>query len=115
MSPVLRVGSDVVHIARFKRVITQTPAVRRRIFLPRELKGASSERLAGTFAAKEAVMKALAIKAGRWQEIEIARARNGKPRLILRRQPRKKLLAHDLSIAHDGDYAVATAVFLISL
>ncbi len=108
----IRVGCDVVAIPRFTKILLRTPAMRRRIFLPRETKGASIERLAGIFAAKEAVMKATGIPAGKWHDIEISHTRAGRPRVKLSR-PSASGYTCDLSIAHDGDYAFAVVVCLI--
>lgn len=61
---VVGVGIDVVEIARFARVLQRTPGIVGRIMGPaeqRDLGGRSVDpgTLAGRFAAKEAVMKAL--------------------------------------------------------
>ncbi len=103
----IRVGCDIVPIARFKRILTRTPGMRSRIFLPQELKNASLERLAGIFAAKEAAVKALGLPPGSWHEIEIIYHKTGKPQLQLLSRTKKYIISHDLSIAHDGDYAIA--------
>jgi phosphopantetheine--protein transferase-like protein len=68
--------------------------------------------LAGMFAAKEAVIKALAMKAGEWRKIEIGKNNHGRPEARLADFSRR-IVAHDLSISHDGEYAVAAAVFLL--
>ncbi len=57
------------------------------------------ESYAGRFAAKEAVMKALGRGWGakvRWLDIEVARARSGKPEVVLHDKTAK--LAEDLGI-----------------
>lgn len=101
----MRTGVDLVHIPRFQKILARTPATKRRIFLPQEARDATREELAGTFAAKEAVMKALGIAAGNWQRIEIKRQKKGKPFFLLHGFPKPR--ACDLSIAHDGDYVFA--------
>lgn len=107
----MKVGCDIVYIPRFKKVIGRTPGIRRRIFLPEEEKDASPEHLAGIFAAKEATMKAIGIPAGRWHDIEIDYYESGRPKIKLVGNSVSKYTC-DLSIAHDGDYAVAYVVFL---
>lgn len=114
-------GCDIVSIPRFRKILVRTPAIRRRIFLPEEEKGASMERLAGIFAAKEAVIKAFGIPAGRWHEIEVSYHKNGKPQIKLLGRSASKLKGilgsgaskcrGEVSIAHDGDYAMAFVVF----
>ncbi len=100
----IKIGCDLVFIPRFKKILLRTPAVRRRIFLPQEEKNASVNTLAGIFAAKEAAVKAFGVPAGRWQEIEIYHEKNGEPRIRIKGRKCK------VSIAHDGDYAMALVV-----
>ncbi len=70
-------------------------------------------RYAATWAAKEAVYKAIkqwepAVPMG-WKTIEITRQRiGGKPEAVLHKHPGKFTLS--LSISHDGDYAWAIAL-----
>ena len=109
----VKIGCDVVHISRFKKVLTRTPLARRRIFLSKEDSNASFEQLAGIFAAKEAVIKALELKVGRWREIEIVKSKNGRPKIKLKRSNRQ-IINQDISISHDGDYAIAVAIFYVT-
>jgi len=65
----LGIGTDLVEIARVERALTRYPRLARRIFTEAELAEASERRrpgryLAGRFAAKEAVVKALALGPG---------------------------------------------------
>lgn len=108
----MKIGCDIVHIPRFKKIMARTPAMRSRIFLSQEEKGASVEKLAGIFAAKEAVIKALGLKAGDWPKIEIVKDKNGRPGIRLANSPRN-IISQDLSISHDKNYALAFAVFLV--
>lgn len=104
----MKIGCDIVHIPRFKKILARTPAMRQRIFLPQEERGASIEKLAGVFAAKEAVIKALGVPPGRWQEINISYDKTGRPQVLGGLASKYE---GDLSIAHDGDYVVAFVVF----
>ena len=109
----LRLGCDLVNLTRFKKILMRTPAMRGRIFLPSEEKDASLETLAGIFAAKEAVIKALGFSAGRWRDIEISARADGKPGIrVLEEKRATGYQAVDLSISHDGDYVIA---FVVSL
>jgi len=116
----LRSGIDLVEIARLEGV---EPAIRarflRRIFTPQELEDArdSNQHLAGRFAAKEAVVKALGCGIGpvSWQEIEIRRGPNGEPLLELHGKARQLaddqgLTTWSVSISHTNAHAVAMAV-----
>jgi holo-[acyl-carrier protein] synthase len=117
---VLRSGVDLFEIARLTRL---APDVRQRfihrIFTEKEnlLVGQSDASLAGRFAAKEAVAKALGCGIGpvAWHEIEIDRGAAQEPVLILHGNAQK--IADDLglqtwsiSISHTDSHAVALAV-----
>ena len=117
---ILRTGVDMIEIARLD---TLQPRIRTRflarVFTPLELGESEgrSQSLAGRFAAKEAVAKALGCGIGpiSWQEIEIQRGSSGEPRLQL--TGKAQVLAHELglenwsvSISHSKEYAIAVAV-----
>lgn len=107
---IIKTGCDIVEIAKFKRSIKRSLDT---IFSSHELAGTPNmETLAGIFAAKEAVIKALEMKAGDWQKIEIVKNKSGRPEAKLL-EADNKILSHDISISHDGGYAMAVAVFLI--
>jgi len=63
--------------------------------------------LAGTFAAKEAVFKALNRKNILQSSIEIRRKPSGRPTIWMKNKEQKKIL---VSISHTGQIAVAVAV-----
>jgi holo-[acyl-carrier protein] synthase len=76
-----------------------------------------AERLAGRFAAKEAVSKALGvgIRTLRWRDIEVLPDRRGKPHVTLHgtaaRMAERQGLGHfDISITHSRSDAVAFVV-----
>ncbi len=52
------IGVDVVDLARFERAVARTPKLRDRLFAESE-RGLPLRSLAGRFAAKEALIKAL--------------------------------------------------------
>ena len=118
--PLLRTGIDLVEISRLE---TLAPAIRerflQRVFASEELevcRGLSAS-LAGHFAAKEAVAKALGCGIGRvgWREIVIRRGNQGEPVLELRGNARQianeqGLNTWSISISHSRDHAVAVAV-----
>jgi phosphopantetheine--protein transferase-like protein len=104
----IKCGIDLVFIPDFKKRVARGGAgFLKRIFLESELKNTEVTHLAGVFAAKEVVMKALGIKAGDWHKIEVSYDKNGKPKA---RILGKKVKNCDLSISHAGDYAVAVFV-----
>jgi|SRR3989344_1476498 len=111
----VKVGNDIVYIPKFQKSFQRYPKkFRRDIFCESELKNQDTQHLAGIFSAKEAVVKALDLKASKWKLIEILNFDTGKPFVKLH----KKISSHniessDISISHHGDYVTAVAVFLI--
>lgn len=110
----ISVGNDIVDVTRFRNKIWKNKNMLENIFLPSEMKNKDVKHLAGLFAAKEAVTKALDLKPGRWSDIEISHGKNGKPQVILSSELRKRVVDCSLSVAHDGKYAVATVVVLLN-
>ena len=111
----IKTGCDIVHISRFKKFAANGDSYfLNKIFSSHELAASSNiHTLAGFFAAKEAVLKALELSPGEWQKIEITKDASGRPRTSLNDIP-INIINHDISISHDGDYAMAVAMFLIS-
>ena len=102
----IKTGCDIVEIKRFSKVDKK---VLDKIFTKSELKNKKAESLAGIFAVKESVRKIFNDLT--WHDVEIKKENNGKPNLILHKK--KNILSQDISISHDGEYAIATAVFLM--
>jgi len=115
-------GIDLIEIERFEKL---TPAIRER-FIHRvltekerlEVKDSNAS-LAGKFAAKEAVVKAIGCGIGpiSFQDMEILHDENGRPLLNLNNDALKiirelRLKEWSLSISHSRQYAVAAATFL---
>lgn len=107
----IKVGTDLINITRFKNALNK---IQDRVFLPSELKNLEIQHLAGIFAAKEAVIKALNLKPGVWHNIEISNKKSGKPVVKLSEDLIKnKIINYDLSISHDNKYSIATFVVLL--
>ena len=117
------VGVDIIEVARIHRATARWgDGFLSRVFTPGERRHAgasrvSAERLAGRFAAKEAVMKALGLGWSRmaWREIEIGGDSEGRPVVRLRGRAaraasRLGVRACLVSISHTRDLAVAHAV-----
>ena len=117
---ILRTGVDIIEIQRFESL---NPAIRerflQRVFTPSELNEARGlwSSLAGRFAAKEAVAKALGCGIGpiAWKEIEIRLGQQGEPILELHGAARQlaeelALQTWSISISHTRQQAVAMAV-----
>lgn len=116
----LRSGIDLIDIERLENL---NPAIRQRflerVYTPEELEDARGlwPSLAGRFAAKEAVAKALGCGIGPvgWKEIVIRRGSQGEPVLELRGNARRLadqlgLDTWTISISHSRAQAVAVAI-----
>lgn len=112
---IVGVGVDVVDVARFERVLDRTPGLRRRLFtlVERELPVLS---LAGRFAVKEALAKALGSPPGlRWLDASVHRGEHGAPRLevcgtVEARADELGVASFHVSISHDAGVAVGLVV-----
>lgn len=121
----VRVGIDLVCIARLERLLDDHDAARQDVFTERELdycqrKRRCADHLAARFAAKEAVLKALGTGmtgGARWTDVEVLNTQNGRPTVQLHgrvatRAERRGLCELDLSLSHSGGLAVASVVSL---
>ena len=118
------IGTDLVDIDRFRRVMRRRPSVAARLFTEHELAYAGraadpSARLAARFAAKEATLKSLGLGLGgmRMSEIEVVRAEGGQPGLLLHGDASTTASARGvarwlLTISHTDRIAQATVVAL---
>lgn len=116
----LATGIDLLEINRLHDAIaTHGERFLQRVFTPRELEVTAQkvESLAGRFAAKEAVAKALGCGVGdvSWKEIEILRVESGAPQLVLhgaaqRMAHEQGLTTWSLSLSHSQSHAVAMVV-----
>jgi holo-[acyl-carrier protein] synthase len=124
---IVGIGVDLVEVERIQKALEDARIGKRfrdRVFTPKEVqycekKGRGRyESYAGRFAAKEAVMKALGRGWGasvRWLDIEVARARSGKPEVVLHDKTAR--LAYELgirrwalSISHTGQHGLAYVI-----
>ncbi len=112
---ILGVGVDLVDISRFERALNRAPRLAERLFTENEAQ-ASTRTLAGRFAAKEALVKALGGPAGlRWSELQVSKNSAGRPVFLASGQSAVTLaqagvVRLQLSISHDGGMACAFVV-----
>jgi len=116
----LRTGIDLIEISRLEKLQAEIRTrFLKRVYTAKELAeaGNSNATLAGRFAAKEAVAKALGTGIGpvSWQDIEIVQGSSNEPVLILhgsaqRLAKEQQLATWSISISHNQTYAVAVAV-----
>ena len=113
-------GVDVVELSRFRQAIARGgSAFLRRVFTKQEEAYARARRrttllhLAGRFAAKEAVIKAISqIDPKRtlaMNQVEVRNDRWGRPHIILRDGRRGRMKVH-VSLSHVDSVAVASAI-----
>jgi holo-[acyl-carrier protein] synthase len=117
---VLATGVDMIEIERVARAAERHGArFRARFFTSQELAYCQGrgDRLAGRFAAKEAVAKALGtgIGAVRWTDIEVVCDERGRPHLILHHEAAALattlgLKEWSISLSHTATHAIALAV-----
>lgn len=121
---VVGIGTDLVDVNRFRAVLRRRPSVADRLFTAGERTYAEratdpAARLAARFAAKEATLKALGYGLGgmRMADIEIIRADDGRPELVLHGDARSTANGHGVgrwlvSLSHTDHLAQATVVAL---
>ncbi len=101
-----RIGIDMVHLPEFKNRMGQ--AEMERVFTEEELRdNPRIESLAGLFAAKEAFFKALGRPVD-WKDIRIEKDTQGRPHLHSPHLSDQH--EADVSISHEGEYAIAAVV-----
>lgn len=112
---IVGIGVDVVDLERFATSLERTPTLRSRLFTPAEAE-LPLESLAGRFAAKEALAKAMGAPAGlSWLDFEVVSSPQGAPSFVLHGAAPERLEALGigtihLSISHDVSIATAFVV-----
>ena len=108
-------GVDITEVRRLRQAVEKWGAeFLNRVFTKDELENAKSrgslyQHLAGRFAAKEAVFKALGDEGLTWRDVQILNDAEGKPCCRILNGRGKKIDIH-VSISHVKNYAVASAV-----
>ena len=109
------IGVDVVDLARFERAVARTPRLRERLFAQSE-RDLPLRSLAGRFAAKEALMKALGDATGiGWHDMEVVSDGEGNPGFVVHglveaAVVRRGITNLHLSMSHDAGVAIAMVV-----
>lgn len=108
-------GVDITEVRRLRQAVEKWGNdFLSRIFTVKELQNAKLrasyfQHLAGRFAAKEAVFKAVGEKTLGWKDIQILNDKDGKPYCEFLNSKGNKLEVH-ISISHVKTYAVASAI-----
>ncbi|EPY2281908.1 holo-ACP synthase [Clostridium sporogenes] len=117
------IGTDITEIRRIQKAITRNKNFTNKLFTKDEMdlwekKNFKIEFIAGRFAAKEAISKALGtgIRDFSFKDIEIINNELGKPQVILKPKAEdiitkiSKSYKIHLSISHEKEYAIAYAL-----
>ncbi len=113
----MKIGTDIIQIKRIEKSIERFGDTFKEKFLtPQEIERAKKvESIAGLWAAKEAIAKALGCGIGTaltFQDISISKDKRGAPFFTLSTKAQKihAIKTASLSISHDGGFAIAVAV-----
>lgn len=99
------IGVDLVYLPEFQaRLEAGGDTLLEKMFVLEELGDRSTEHLAGVWAAKEAIRKIISETPKQWTDIRLSCDPNGRP------SARYQDVLYDISISHQGDYAVAVAM-----
>ena len=114
------VGIDIIEVERVRKVYEHHgERFLQRVFTPREVQQCRGKitRLAGRFAAKEAISKALGtgLHGVAWREMEIVQLRSGRPTVTLHGNAKQRaellgISAFDVSMADLVQFSIAIAV-----
>jgi holo-[acyl-carrier protein] synthase len=108
-------GVDITEVRRIRQAVEKWGKdFLERVFTDKEIKNAKTktsfyQHLAGRFAAKEAIFKAMGDNQLSWQDIQIHNDQQGKPVCLFLNGKGKDINVH-ISISHVKTYAVANAV-----
>ena len=112
---IIGTGVDITEVRRLRQAVEKWGSgFLDRVFTKEELENAKTrgslyQHLAGRFAAKEAVFKALGDKELNWKDVQILNDKEGKPHCVILNNKNKKIDVH-ISISHVKTYAVANAI-----
>jgi holo-[acyl-carrier protein] synthase len=114
---ILGTGVDITEVRRLRQAVEKWgEAFLERVFTQEELENAKSrgslyQHLAGRFAAKEAVFKALGDPKLAWKDVRILNDKEGRPHCKIKNPKSGKIEVH-ISISHVKNYAVANAIII---
>jgi len=112
---IIGTGVDITEVKRLRQAVEKWgEEFLDRVFTQKELENAKKrgsvyQYLAGRFAAKEAVFKALGDAGLRFKDVQILNDKEGKPICLVLNGKAKKAQVY-VSISHVKNYAVASAI-----
>lgn len=109
----IRNGCDIVYIPRIQNMMLDEKQLKK-VFHEDEILRFEAHHIAGIFAAKEAIIKALALfPIPSFLDIHIRSEESGRPYVTLTSNIRdSNHYTIDISISHDNEYAFATAILV---
>ncbi len=116
----MRIGTDIIQISRLERSLEKFgDKFKSKFLIPSEIEQARKiESIAGLWAAKEAISKALGCGIGgelSFHDITITKDSKGAPSFTLsaQAQAQHNIKESSLSISHDGGFAIAVVAITI--
>lgn len=112
---IIGIGVDIVDLARFAVSLERTPHLKERLFTAAE-RGSAAASLAATFAAKEAIAKALGAPGElAWHDAEIRHESSGRPYVfatgtVAAAASERGIVRWHLSLSHDAGAAIAMVI-----
>ena len=110
----MKIGTDIIQISRITKVVEKRPEAFKAKYLNESeiILAKRVETLAGFWAAKEAISKALGCGIGAhlsFHDIHLSKNTQGAPSFTLSEKAQKihKITDSSLSISHDGGFAIA--------
>ncbi|MDQ7047080.1 MAG: holo-ACP synthase [Sulfurovum sp.] len=118
----MKIGTDIVQINRIEKSLAKFgDKFKERFLHPEEIKLAKkTESIAGFWAAKEAISKALGCGIGAelsFHDIIIRKNHKGTPIFVLNKEAQQlhKIESSSLSISHDGGFAIAVVAITLKI
>jgi len=112
---IIGTGVDITEVSRLRQAVEKWgESFLDRVFTKEELanaktRGSLYQHLAGRFAAKEAVFKAMGDPQLSWKDVQVLNDKEGRPYCSILNGRGKKVVVH-VSISHVKNYAVANAI-----
>ena len=113
---IVGIGIDITEVNRLRQAVQRWgDDFLKRIFTAKELENAKTrgnlyQHLAGRFAVKEAVFKALGNRELGWKDIQVFNDEEGKPKCVILDSLKSRNCEVIVSISHVKNYAVANAI-----
>ncbi len=108
----IKIGIDIVHIERVEKLINKFGIEKLKFLNKDEFYTSKPQSIAGIYASKEAFSKAFGFGIGdkfSFRDISILKDSYGKP-FIKINSSKIKIKNSDLSITHDGGFAIAAVI-----